>query len=286
VNFGNAALVPTGSRTTAYPWLAWPVVASYGFVTPKVGVTAIGYNLATPGTFTDERPSVALPIASVDSGLFFERDTRWFGTEYLQTLEPRAYYLYVPFKDQSAFPVFDTTNADLNYTQLFQENIFAGGDRIANANQISIGATSRLIRPSDGQEQVRAVIGQRYFFTDQKVTIPGLPVRDRQHFAAHHSARRPHHAALDRRARHAVPVRGRERFRQGRRRGALLAGTGGGGEHLVPLHEPGPDRRRGHDRERGCRGAMAARWRRLRRRPLQLRRRRTPDRRGTPRARI
>ena len=177
VNFGNAALVPTGSRTTDYPWLAWPVVASYGFVTPKVGVTAIGYNLATPGSFTDERPSVALPIASVDAGLFFERDTRWFGTEYLQTLEPRAYYLYVPFKDQSAFPVFDTTNADLNYTQLFQENIFAGGDRIANANQISIGATSRLIRPSDGQEQVRAVIGQRYFFTDQKVTIPGLPVR-------------------------------------------------------------------------------------------------------------
>jgi LPS-assembly protein len=162
---------------TAYPWLSWPVVASYGFVTPKVGVTAIGYSLATPGSFTDERPSVALPIASVDAGLFFERDTRWFGTEYLQTLEPRAYYLYVPFKDQSAFPVFDTTNADLNYTQLFQENIFAGGDRIANANQISIGATSRLIRPSDGQEQVRAVIGQRYFFTDQKVTIPGLPVR-------------------------------------------------------------------------------------------------------------
>jgi LPS-assembly protein len=177
VNFGNAALVPTGSRTTAYPWLSWPMVRSYGFVTPKVGVTAIGYNLATPGSFTDERPSVALPIASVDSGLFFERDARWFGTEYLQTFEPRAYYVYVPYKDQSAFPVFDTTTTDLNYTQLFQENIFVGGDRIANANQISIGATSRLVRPSDGQEQVRVVIGQRYFFTDQKVTIPGEPVR-------------------------------------------------------------------------------------------------------------
>ena len=177
VNFGNAALVPTGSRTTAYPWLAWPMVRSYGYVTPKVGVTGIGYNLATPGSFTDERPSMALPIASVDSGLFFERDARWFGTDYLQTFEPRAYYLYVPFKDQSEFPVFDTTNADLNYTQLFQENIFVGGDRIANANQLSIGATSRLVRPSDGQEQVRAVIGQRYYFTDQKVTIPGQPVR-------------------------------------------------------------------------------------------------------------
>jgi LPS-assembly protein len=177
VKFGNSALVPTGNRATAYPWVSYPMVRSYGFVTPKVGVTGIGYDLATPGSFTDERPSTAIPIASVDSGLYFERDSRWFGTEYLQTLEPRAYYLYVPYRDQSAFPVFDTTNTDLNYSQLFQENIFAGGDRIANANQVSIGAISRLVRPSDGQEQVRAAIGQRYYFTDQKVTIPGQPVR-------------------------------------------------------------------------------------------------------------
>ena len=177
VNFGNAALVPTGSRATVYPWVSYPMVRSWGYITPKVGVTGIGYSLSNPGTFTDERPSVTLPIASLDSGLYLERDTRWFGTDYLQTLEPRAYYLYVPFKDQSAFPVFDTTNSDFNYTQLFQENIFSGGDRIANANQLSLGATSRLVRPSDGQEQVRAVIGQRYYFTEQKVTIPGLPVR-------------------------------------------------------------------------------------------------------------
>jgi LPS-assembly protein len=177
VNFGNAALVPTGTRTTAYPWMTFPMVRSYGFVVPKVGVTGIGYDLSKPGTFTDEKPSAAIPLASVDSGLYLERDARWFGTDYLQTLEPRAYYLYVPYKDQSAFPVFDTANSDLNYTQLFQENIFAGGDRIANANQLSIGAISRLVRPSDGQEQVRAAIGQRYYFTDQKVTIPGQPVR-------------------------------------------------------------------------------------------------------------
>ena len=177
VNFGNAALVPTGARATAYPWLAWPMVRSYGFVKPKVGVTAIGYDLSTPGTFTDTKPSTAIPIASLDSGLYLERDARWFGTDYLQTLEPRAYYLYVPYKDQSAFPIFDTSNTDLNYSQLFSENIFAGGDRIANANQLSLGAVSRLVRPSDGQEQVRAVIGQRYFFTPQKVTIPGQPVR-------------------------------------------------------------------------------------------------------------
>ncbi len=177
VNFGNAALVPTGTRTTGYPSVSWPLVRSYGFVRPKAGVTAIGYDLETLGSFTDARPSLALPIASVDSGLFFERDTRWFGVDFVQTLEPRVYYLYVPFKDQNNLPVFDTTTADLNFSQLFQENIFVGGDRIANANQLSIGATSRLLRPSDGQEMVRAVLGQRYYFTEQKVTIPGLPVR-------------------------------------------------------------------------------------------------------------
>jgi LPS-assembly protein len=73
--------------------------------------------------------------------------------------------------------VFDTSTTDLTFSQLFQENIFVGGDRIANANQLSIGVTSRLLRPSDGQEQVRAVIGQRYYFADQKVSIPGQPVR-------------------------------------------------------------------------------------------------------------
>jgi LPS-assembly protein len=177
VNFTNSALVPTGARTTAYPAVSLPLVRSYGYVLPKVGVSATWYSLAEPGTFTETSLSRTLPIASVDAGLFFERDARWLGTDFVQTFEPRVYYLYVPFKNQSNIPVFDTTTSDLNVSQLFQENIFAGGDRIANANQVSIAATSRLVRPSDGQELVRAVIGQRYYFADQLVTIPGEPVR-------------------------------------------------------------------------------------------------------------
>jgi LPS-assembly protein len=177
VNFTNRALVPTGARSTAYPNISLPLVRSYGYVLPKVGVNATWYSLAEPGTFTETAVSRTLPIASVDSGLYLERDAQWFGTNFLQTLEPRVYYLYVPYKDQSNIPVFDTTTTDLSFSQLFQENIFAGGDRIANANQVSIAATSRLVRPADGQELVRAVIGQRYYFADQKVTIPGEPVR-------------------------------------------------------------------------------------------------------------
>jgi LPS-assembly protein len=178
VKFSNRALVPTGQRATAYPYASLPLVTSYGFVVPKIGVSATYYDLDVPGAFAgDPTPSRTLPIASVDSGLFFERDTRWFGTDYMQTLEPRLYYLYVPYENQSDLPVFDTSNSDFNFSQLFQENIFVGGDRIANANQISYAVTSRLVRPSDGQELVRAVAGQQYFFTDQKVFIPGQPVR-------------------------------------------------------------------------------------------------------------
>jgi LPS-assembly protein len=179
VNFTNRALVPTGQRGTVYPYASLPLVASYGFVVPKFGVSSTWYDLGVPGTFAnDPTPSRTLPISSVDSGLYFERDTRWFGTDYLQTLEPRLYYLYVPFRDQANLPVFDTSNTDLSFSQLFQENIFAGGDRIANANQVSYAVTSRLVRPSDGQELVRAVAGQRYYFVDQKVSVPGQPVRD------------------------------------------------------------------------------------------------------------
>jgi LPS-assembly protein len=177
VYFGNSALVPIGSRTSAYPHLSLPLLATYGYFTPKIGLNAATYNLTNGGAFPDETPTRVLPIASVDSGLYFDRAARVFGNDYLQTLEPRVYYLYVPFRDQAGLPVFDTTTADFNYSQLFQENIFAGGDRIANANQVSVAATSRFIRPSDGQELARAIIGQRYYFAPQKVFIPGLPVR-------------------------------------------------------------------------------------------------------------
>jgi len=177
VDFKNSALVPTGSRAIAYPSVALPLTTSYGFLIPKIGVNATYYSLDSPSGFPDNSPSRILPIASLDSGLVFERGTNWLGRDVLQTFEPRLYYVYVPFKDQAQLPVFDTTTTDFNFAQLFQDNIFAGGDRIANANQLSVAATSRIVRSDDGQEIIRANIGQRYYFVDQKVTIPNQAVR-------------------------------------------------------------------------------------------------------------
>jgi len=113
----------------------------------------------------------ALPIASIDGGLTFERDTSLFGQKFRQTLEPRLYYLYVPVRDQSRIPLFDTGLADFNYAQIFSENVFNGSDRIADANQLTMAATTRIVSSSNGQELLKATVGQRYYFKSQQVAL-------------------------------------------------------------------------------------------------------------------
>jgi LPS-assembly protein len=117
-----------------------------------------------------------VPFASLDSGLVFERDARWFGESLTQTLEPRLFYVYAPFRDQDDLPVFDTALADFNYAQLFTENRFTGGDRFGDANQATLALTSRFLL-ADGQEAFRATIGQRYYFEDERVGLPDTPLR-------------------------------------------------------------------------------------------------------------
>jgi LPS-assembly protein len=114
-----------------------------------------------------------LPIMSVDSGMTFERDATFFGKSALQTLEPRAYYLRVPYRDQSQFPVYDTTLADFSFSSAFQENIYAGSDRIANANQATFALTTRWLDANTGFERLQLGIAQQYYFEDQQVTLPG-----------------------------------------------------------------------------------------------------------------
>jgi LPS-assembly protein len=111
----------------------------------------------------------------------FERGVDWFGTALTQTLEPRLYYLYVPVRDQSQIPIFDTGIADFNFAQIFGENRYSGGDRIADANQATAMLTSRLLDPETGAEVIRAAFGQRFYFSTQNVGIPGEVLRsDRQ----------------------------------------------------------------------------------------------------------
>src|SRR5690606_22498323 len=100
----------------------------------------------------------------------FEREAQFFGGDYLQTLEPRLYYLYVPYRRQDDIPLFDTSRFDFGFAQIFAENLYSGGDRIADANQLTAAVTSRLIEPETGAERMRVIVGQRYYFRDQEVT--------------------------------------------------------------------------------------------------------------------
>ena len=168
-----------GRRLTLYPQLSLPLQTSAFYVTPKIGVHATRYDIDYRGTPTgDTGQSRSLPIFSVDSGVTFERDTSFGGRDYIQTLEPRVYYLYVPYTDQSKIPNFDSGFYDFNFAQIFAENVYTGGDRISNANQVTTALQSRLIDPNTGAETVRAALGQRYYLVDQRVALAdGAPMR-------------------------------------------------------------------------------------------------------------
>jgi LPS-assembly protein len=119
-----------------------------------------------------------VPISSVDAGLYFDRDTHIFGSAFRQTLEPRAMLTYIPYRDQSQTPVFDTALADFNQVQLFTENRYVGNDRIGDTKQLAVGVTTRLFDPASQKERLRVTVGERFYFSDQKVTL-GESARDR-----------------------------------------------------------------------------------------------------------
>src|SRR5690606_35432108 len=166
-----------GSRLLAYPSLSLPLQSSYAFLTPKFGVNATRYSLDPVTTGGDTQLSRVLPVFTTDAGVVLERPLTLGGSSFLQTLEPRAYYVYIPFEDQSRIPVFDSSQQDINFATIFSENQFSGWDRINDANTVTIGVSSRLIEPASGAERLRAGVAQRYYFDTQRVTLPGVPVR-------------------------------------------------------------------------------------------------------------
>lgn len=163
-----------GSRATFYPSFSVPLTRAYGYLTPKFGVHYTRYNLdqnlnQNPTNLPDTTRT--LPIFSLDSGLTFEREASLFGQSVTQTLEPRLYYLYVPFEDQNQIPLFDSGEPDFSFAQIFSENRFSGGDRISDANQVTLALTTRFIEAGSGLERLRAAVAQRYFFKTPRVTI-------------------------------------------------------------------------------------------------------------------
>jgi LPS-assembly protein len=113
-----------------------------------------------------------LPRAYIDSGLTFERDNAYlFNNVMRQTLEPRLYYLNVPYLNQSQFPSFDSAYMIFNTDQLFRTNRFSGFDRISDANQLAYAVTTRWLSPKTGQEKAKVTIGQIHYFSERKVRL-------------------------------------------------------------------------------------------------------------------
>lgn len=167
VNFSHPTLI-TGQRVIAYPSISYPLQTAFVNVVPKLGLHYTAYDLTSQGVSDATR---TLPIFSLDSTVTFERTTRLNGSAYIQTLEPRLHYTYIPYRDQSRLPVFDTGVADFNLAQIFTENQFVGGDRINDANQFTAALSSRFIDPSSGQERLKATVAQRFYLSPQRVTI-------------------------------------------------------------------------------------------------------------------
>jgi len=171
----TAADATQGNRLMFNPYLSYGLIGPGYFVVPKVQMHFASYNLTTlgstapagqPKNFTE-----SIPTFSFDTGLIFERSLRLFGEDYIQTLEPRLYYVYTPYRNQNFAPLFDTAESDFGLAEIFTPNTFVGNDRIADANRLTAGLTTRFINAATGDERARFVIAQQYYFRDQRVRL-------------------------------------------------------------------------------------------------------------------
>lgn len=192
-----------GTRFTSYSTISYPIVRPGWYITPKVGLHFAHYETDWytdrngPGFRAQDKSQVrsqsrTVPIFSIDSGMTFERDTTFFGNAAKQTLEPRLYYLYIPYREQSSIPTYDTSVSQFGFGTAFTENRYSGGwDRINNANRLTLGITSRWLDAGTGVERLAVQVAQSFSFEPQKVTLSDYErlANNRSEFLAALSAR-------------------------------------------------------------------------------------------------
>ncbi|MDR2012130.1 MAG: LPS assembly protein LptD [Rhodanobacter sp.] len=171
----------TGQRVDLFPYLAYPIETAAYFVRPQLGYRYTAYDLrnlqyATPDSInsgvTGNHPTRGVPIFNVDAGLIFERNLNFRNEGWTQTLEPRLYYLRVPYRNQNDLPIFDTMQVPFTFGELFRTNGFVGADRQMDANNLSLALTTRFLQDSTGVERLSASIGQiRYLDGQQRVQL-------------------------------------------------------------------------------------------------------------------
>ena len=161
----------TGSRSRLDYSLSWDQQWHWGYVKPTLGFKYLSYRLDRPaGGEETADPSINVPTYSFDSGIFFDRDHPRLST-LRQTFEPRLYYLKTAYRDQASMPDFDTREVLSTYDQLFRDNRFQGGDRIADEHRLTIGLATSFFDKKTGHERLRARLAKVVYFDDPQVTL-------------------------------------------------------------------------------------------------------------------
>jgi LPS-assembly protein len=166
-------------RTDIKPSVSLPISDAAGYFTPTLAWRLTDYDMTgtsymlpggNPILIGDRHLSRSLPIFSIDTGVYFDRN----GGDYTESLEPRLYYLRVPYRNQDEIPDFDATQPQFSYLQLFSDNRFIGGDRQGDANQLSYALTTRVLNSLTGVQLFQIDVGQARYFSDQRVQLnPG-----------------------------------------------------------------------------------------------------------------
>jgi len=169
VAFRHDTKIPTGDRLDIKPAISLPLEGTAWFFTPKAAWRYTEYQLEDYSL--GDHYIRSTPISSLDTGLFFERELSLGETPYIQTLEPRLYYLNVPYRDQNDIPLFDTSLNDFSFSQMFRDNRFSGADRQGDAHQVTAALTTRVIDDASGKERFSAAIGQIHYFQDRQVAL-------------------------------------------------------------------------------------------------------------------
>ncbi|PHQ78311.1 MAG: hypothetical protein COB66_09155 [Coxiella sp. (in: Bacteria)] len=179
----NTLPTPVGQRFHFRPSLDYDNVWSAGYIDPQLSIDSTNYfasfqQTSQSGTRSEFNQSRVMPIVDIDSGLYFDRRFKFHDEDYIQTLEPRLFYLWVPYKNQAAYPDFDTELLPFSYASLFDVNRFSGFDRIENANQFSLGLNSRVIDSDTGAQRLEMGLGIIYYMERQKISLPGVTLNN------------------------------------------------------------------------------------------------------------
>lgn len=165
-------------RTHLAPFVRYRQDRLWGFIEGNAKLGFSQYQLQDQPSGVDARSQTAIPTISLDSGLFFERDTQLMGRRYTQTLEPRALLVYSPSVDQHQHPLLDTTEYAFDANQLFRDTRFSGLDRQGDLQKIALGISSRFMDADTGRERLTLSLGQALYLKNRTVGLSTAPYTD------------------------------------------------------------------------------------------------------------